>query len=179
MDLKPHRTRTISLFIIVLTISSLLIGMEAVRDDDFLHYESAKYSTISQNILRSGDGLNLRDRRTPFEGDHPPLVFWVNAVFIDLLGETVFAAVLFSVICAVLTCAAVFIAGCILENDIVGFFASTGLLLTRYVVRVARFNTVDIPLMFFVTASVLFLLLALKRDKIFYICIFGDSLTCF
>jgi len=62
----------------------------------------------------------------------------------------------------------------VLKNDIVGFFSVMGLLLTRLFPRVARFNTIDVPLMFFVALGILFLVLVYRKHRAFYL-LFGLS----
>jgi len=163
------------LLILAILISSAVLLTDAFRDDNFCHYDSPFYATISQNIVNSGDWLNLRySLDKPVVADHPPLVFWANALSLKMFGTSVFSVILFSVLCTIGTCIAVFFIGLVLKNDIAGFFSAMGLLLTRYVPRVARYNTIEIPLMFFVTLAILFLILAFKKHRAFYL-LFGLS----
>ncbi|MFH1798312.1 MAG: glycosyltransferase family 39 protein [Candidatus Omnitrophota bacterium] len=163
------------LLLLSIIISTGVLFTDAFRDDDFCHYDAPFYSTIAQNILRSGDWVNLTYHEgIPFENDHPPLTFWMTALSLKVFGENVFSTIFFSLLCGLGTCITVFFIGTILKNDIVGFLSGIGLLLTRYVPRVARFNTIEIPLMFFVSLAVLFLILAHKKHKSFYI-LFGIS----
>lgn len=167
--------RTWVLLLLTIIIASSVFILDSFRDDDFCRYDSSFYSTISQNIIRTGNWIDLQYATgKPFEGDHPPLVFWAVALFMKIFGESVFSAVFFSLLCGTLTCAVVFFIGTMLKNDIVGFLSGMGLLLTRYVTRVARHNTLEIPLMLFVALAVLFLILALKKHKAYYI-LFGVS----
>jgi len=159
----------------LVVISSCVFIWDSFRDDYFCKFDSPVYATISQNILRTGDWLNLRSSfDAPFENNHPPLVFWATAISLKLLGENAFAVAFFSILCAIGTCIVLFFIGTFLKNEYVGFFSAIGLILTRYVPRVARYNTLEIPLMFFIALSVLFLILALNKNRIFYI-LFGLS----
>ena len=163
------------LLIVTVLISVGIFVIDAFRDDKFCHYDAPFYATISQNIVQSGDWINMKySIDTPVVADHPPLVFWANALSLKIFGTSVFSIVLFSLLCAIGTCIAVFFIGLVLKNDIVGFFSAMGLLLTRYVPRVARYNTIEVPLMFFVTLAILFLILAHKKHKSFYL-LFGFS----
>ena len=165
---KKNLWRMLGLLLLAIVISSSVFMLDSFRDDDFCRYDAPFYSTISQNIVRTGDWVNLQHSiDTPFEGDHPPLVFWATALSFKFFGESVFTAALFGLLCAIGTCIVVFLIGTILKNDVVGFFGAMGLLLTRYVVRVSRYNTIEIPLMFFIALAVLFLILALNRNKFF------------
>ncbi|NQT33166.1 MAG: glycosyltransferase family 39 protein [Candidatus Omnitrophica bacterium] len=165
--------RTLILLLLTVVISTGVFLTDAFRDDNFCRYDAPFYATIAQNIVRTGDWVNLRySLDMPFEGNHPPLTFWATAFFVKLLGESVISVVLFSILCAVGACITVFLIGTVLKDDIVGFLSAMGLLLTRYVPRVARFNTIEIPLMLFVSLAVLFLILALKKHRAFYL-LFG------
>lgn len=163
-----------ALLILTILISSAVLFPGALRDDDFCRYDSPWFSCISQNMLKTGNWLNPSDYRGGIYAEHPPLALWGAALSIKLLGESVFSAVFFSLICMLLTCVATFFIGVALKNDIVGFLGAMGLLLTRYVVRVSRHNTNDVPLMLFVTLSVLFIILANKKSRAFYV-LFGIS----
>ena len=162
------------LFSLAIIISAAVFISDSVRDDDFSRFDSTYYTTISQNILRTGDWLDVRTFHGDSYNEHPPLIFWATALNLKLFGESVFSAVLFSLACGIGTSAVVFFIATILENDIAGFFSALGLLLTRYVPRVARHNTMEAPLMFFIALAILFLILALKKQKVFYL-FFGLS----
>lgn len=171
----PIWQRTWIPLILTIIIATGVIFSESFRDDDFSRYDSAFYTTIAQNILRTKDWINLKYHEgTPFEADHPPLTFWLTALSLKLFGESVFSAVLLSLVSAVATCVIVFFIGTILKNNTVGFLSSMGLLLTRYVPRVARHNTIEIPLMFFISLAVLTLILSHKKHRAFYL-LFGLS----
>jgi len=176
MSETQSRSRFWVLFLLTFLISSSVFFTDSFRDDNFRKVDSAYYATISQNIVRTGDWLNLsRYRGSPFEGDHPPLVFWMTALSLKLLGNSVFAAIFFSLCCAIGTSLLVFLIGTFLKNDLVGFLSAAGLLLTRYVPRMARLNTIEIPLMFFVTLAILALILTYKKHRAFYL-LFGFSI---
>jgi len=163
------------LLFLTLIIAAGVIIPESFRDDDFSRYDAPFYTVVSQNIARSYDWANLRGFSGKlFVGDHPPLIFWATAINLNLFGESAFSSAFFSIICGIGTCLVVFFIGTLLLNDIAGFLSGTGLLLTRYLVRVARHNTIEIPLTFFVALAVLFLILAQKKHRSFYI-LFGIS----
>jgi 4-amino-4-deoxy-L-arabinose transferase-like glycosyltransferase len=164
-----------ALLLLTFVISAGVFLTDSCRDDNFRKHDAPYYAAISQNIARSGDWVTMRQSDgTVFESDHPPLTFWASALVFKCFGENVFTAVLFSILCATATCIVTFFIGMVLKNDIVGFFSGMGLLLTRLVPRVARFNTIDVPLMFFVTLAMLFLILALRKHRVFYL-LFGLS----
>lgn len=162
------------LLVATIIISAGVLFSDSARDDDFSRYDSTYYSTISQNILSTGNWLEPPDTGGTTYSQHPPLIFWATALSLKLFGESVFSAVLFSLLCGVGTCVAIFFIGTVLKNDIVGFFSGMGLLLTRYMPRVARHNTMEVPLMFFITLAILFLILGSKKHKSFYL-LFGVS----
>gem|GEM_PF-5350071 len=158
------------LLTLTIVIAAGVLGVEAFRDDDFCRFDSPMYTAIAQNINLTGDWVNLFssiDR--PFEGDHPPFTFWATALCLKLFGNTVFGAIAFSLFSAVAACVVVFFIGVLLKNDIAGFLGGMGLLLTRYVPRIARHNTIEIPLMLFVSLAVLFIILAHKKHRAFYL----------
>lgn len=171
-DLDVRRTWILGIAVFLLATG--VIFSSAFRDDNFCRFDSAWFSTIAQNIARTNNWFNPTDYTGWIYNEHPPLTFWLSAISIKILGKSVFSAILPCLLLAVGTCVVAFIIGTILKNDIVGFYSGVGVLLTRCVPRVARFITNDVPLMFFVTLSMLFLVLALKRRKSFYL-LFGLS----
>jgi 4-amino-4-deoxy-L-arabinose transferase-like glycosyltransferase len=153
----------------VFLLATGVIFSDAFRDDDFCRFDSAWFSTIAQNIAMTNDWFNPHDYSGWRYDEHPPLTFWLSAISIKLLGRSVFSAILPCLLLAIGTCVIAFCIGTTLKNDIVGFYSGIGLLLTRYVPRLARFVTNDVPLMFFVALAMLFLILAIKRHKSFYL----------
>ena len=166
--------KTCFLGLAVLLIASGVILSDAFRDDDFCRFDSAWFSTIAQDIVKTNNWFNPHDSAGWRYDEHPPLTFWLSAISIKFLGKSVFSAILPYLLLSIGTCLAAFAIGTILKNDVVGFYSGVGLLLTRYVPRLARFVTNDVPLMFFVTLAILFLVLALNRHKSFYL-LFGLS----
>ena len=162
------------LLLSVIIISAGVLFIDSFRDDDFCRYDSPYYSSIAQNILKTGNWASIYAPNGYSFREHPPLTFWITALSLKFLGSSAFSAVFPCLLFTVGTCVVAFFIGMILENEIAGFFSGVGLLLTRYVPRVARHNTIEIPVMFFMSLAVLSLILALKKHKSFYI-LFGIS----
>lgn len=168
--------RTILFAFAILAISAGVLIVDAFRDDDFCRFDSPFYSSIAQNVIISGQWAPiLKPDNKPFN-EHPPLSFWVTALSLKFFGESAFTAVLPCAIFTMAACLAVFLIGTFVRNEYVGFFAGLALLFTRYIPRVGRHNVIEIPLMFFVTLSVLFLLAGTRRR--FWYIIFGASAAC-
>jgi len=73
-------------FFVMLTIVHL-IGMIYI---DIMEVDAAQYASISQEMVQSGDYLQVHHRHEDYL-DKPPLLFWLNSLSFKILGTTNFA----------------------------------------------------------------------------------------
>ena len=86
------------LWIFLVSVPFYLIGVRALALND----NDAMYPQIAAEMLHSGDWVTPRLDGVP-HFDKPPLVYWLNAISLHLLGQTDAAARVWPVLCACLT----------------------------------------------------------------------------
>ena len=68
-----------------------------------MEIDAMQYASMSREILRSGNFLHFFDNGQPYL-DKPPLIFWITALFFNLLGPSDFVyrlpSLLFTIILA-------------------------------------------------------------------------------
>lgn len=141
---------------IVLVILFGLIFFFRLDYNTLASWDEAWYATISREIVRSGNYLDLTWNGTPYF-DHPPLGFWLMAVSYTLIGINEFSTRLPSAIAGILSIIFLYKIGELLfKSKLVGF-ASSVILGTSvwYVIRV-RSGNLDSLLVFFYIATVYF-----------------------
>lgn len=99
--------------------------------------------------------------------DHPPLVFWVQHVFIKIFGENNFAFRLPSVLLGVLSVYLLYLIGVILFSRRAGLLAALFLGITLNHVYITRTGMQEAYVIFFLLLSSFFFLKALKNEKYF------------
>ena len=103
----------------LLALAPLLLALPNEVPD----VDPAQYLDVAGWIHRSGDWLNLRDSLGPFI-NKPPLMMWVQAGFMALLGETDIAARLASLLFGVVMLGAIAGIGRELKNAQRGWVAA-------------------------------------------------------
>ena len=117
-----------------------------------LEPDEGRYADIPREMLESGDFL------TPFLNyvkyfEKPPLIYWLNALSMKLLGENEFAARLPSALCGVLTILFVYHVGRTLFGRRQGLTAALMLGSSAGFMIQNRMILTDIPLTFCLTAA--------------------------
>jgi 4-amino-4-deoxy-L-arabinose transferase-like glycosyltransferase len=112
----------------------------------------ARYAEIPREMVASGDWLTPRLNGLKFF-DKPPLVYWLQAVAIELFGRSEFAARLWTVAFGVGCCLAVYIAGARLWNRRAGWLAAVMLGSAGLYFLFARKLLLDLPVAFFLTVT--------------------------
>jgi len=155
----------IFLLAVVLLFSNLWIGD--------LGLDSSAYATISRSILRTNDWIVPHYEHCKEYSDcwlHPPLFYWMTATSFKIFGVNEFAAKFISALLGVFTILLVYLIGYRVSNSYkIGFFSAFVLLTTQPFLDLGRKCQLDVPLTFFITLSILFLILAIQKNEKFFI----------
>ncbi len=126
--------------------------------------DSIVYATISKTIAVEGNWLTpVYQFRNFF--DHPPLVFWVNALLFKLVGSEEWVAKLFSGLCGLGVVLLVFHMGTRYANPYVGFYGGLSMLFTYDFVKYLNKCRLDMPLVLFFTCALYFFLRGVEGNK--------------
>lgn len=138
-----------------------------------LGLDSCVYATISRAILRTNDWVVLHFEHSRELGgfwQHPPLFFWMTAMSFKIFGVNEFAARFISAFLGVFTILIVYLIGFRLSNSHkIGFLSGFVLLTTQQFLDFSRKCQLDVPQAFFITLSILFLILAIQKSEKYYI----------
>lgn len=99
--------------------------------------------------------------------DHPPLVFWIQHIFVKIFGEKNFAFRLPSAILGILSVYLVFLIGRRLISEQAGLIASSILAVTVNHVFISRIGLQESYVIFFILLTSYFFLRALKNSNNF------------
>jgi 4-amino-4-deoxy-L-arabinose transferase-like glycosyltransferase len=124
-------------------------------------WDEAWYATISRNLQRSGDLVNLRYNDS-FFWDHPPLTFYLTSLSFTFFGTNEFAARLPQALLGIATVSLIFITGSKLKNRWVGLIAALIVMSSRWFLFRARTGNIDTLLIF---TQTLFFLIALTTRE--------------
>lgn len=119
--------------------------------------DSIVYLTISKTMAEQGNWLTPVYNSKHFF-DHPPLVFWVNALLFSILGSEEWVAKLFSGFSGLGAILLVFHMGTRYANQYVGFYAGLSMLLTYDFVKYLNKCRLDMPLVFFFACALCYFL---------------------
>ncbi|CAN5157105.1 glycosyltransferase family 39 protein [soil metagenome] len=133
-------------------------------------WDEAWYGSIAREILTRNDWITMHFNGVPFY-DHPPMGFWIMAVFYKIFGISEFSTRLPSVLVGIGTSILMYKMGeGFFGKKIIGFIA--GLIVSTcvwYVIRV-RSGNLDALFLFFYVATVYTAFLTKKTFKWFPIC---------
>ncbi len=163
-------------FTVVLSFLTLLLAFNQPWVTS-LDGDSIVYATISKTIAMDGNWLTpVYNSRHFF--DHPPLVFWVNAALIKLLGTEEWVMKLFSGFSGLAVVLLVFHIGTRISGPYLGFFAALSMLFTYDFVKYLNKCRLDMPLVLFYTCGLYYFLKGMEGDKKgYYLCGFFAGLS--
>lgn len=149
------------------TFLALLFGtvyLQLLGRLPFLEPDEGRYAEIPREMLESGDFI------TPFLNyvkyfEKPPLIYWLNALSMKLLGQNEFAARLPSALCGVLTILFVYVLGRKLFGRRQGLVAALILGSSAGFMIQNRMILTDIPLTFTLTAALGCFILAAREGE--------------
>ncbi len=138
---------------------------------DLQAWDESLYAMRSLAVIRYGAWLD----QTAFAVDglysslHPPLYIWLTSATLLAIGQSEFTFRLWSALFGVATILLIFLIGKRIADDRTGFFAALLFGLNPFVSFFARQGQFDSALTFFLTLSVLLVLIAIqeRRSKLF------------
>ena len=160
IDQKIDSFKIILVFAVLILLCILFVyglGNAALQS-----YDEAWYGEISRNILLKKNLFELEFNGAPYT-DHPPFGFWLMATSTAIFGSSEFSIRLVSALLGVGTILVVFLIGQKLKDKTTGLIASGVLLSSMWFVFRARSGNLDVPLLFFESLTVLFVLQKQKK----------------
>ncbi len=131
-------------------------------------WDDCYYAEKAKEILQTGDWLTMHYNREPIF-DNPPFYMWLAALSFKIFGVTDYAAKFPSALMGVLTVALTFVLGRRWFDAWTGFFAAFVLAATPTFNKYARHAMLDVTLTFFVTLALFSLVLALEKDRRYFL----------
>lgn len=137
---------------------------------DFLpltNWDEAWYATVSRNMLKTGDWLDLVWNGKGYY-DHPPMGFWLMGVSLSLFGVNEFAVKFPSALLGLLTLLVIYqIAKLLFKNGLVGVVAAIILGTSAWYVLRVRSGNLDAIFVFFYALSIFLAIKASANFKYF------------
>jgi 4-amino-4-deoxy-L-arabinose transferase-like glycosyltransferase len=160
-----------SYLVLILLLAAVLLFANLWVGD--LGLDSAAYATISRAVLRTHDWVVPHYEHCAEFQDcwlHPPLFYWMTAASFKVFGVTEFAARFVSALLGLGTILLVYLIGWrAARSQKAGFLAAFVLLSTQPFLELSRTCQIDVPLTFFLTLAVYFFLLAVRKNKVFFL----------
>ncbi|TWU59747.1 Undecaprenyl phosphate-alpha-4-amino-4-deoxy-L-arabinose arabinosyl transferase [Rubripirellula tenax] len=126
--------------------------------------DETRYAQIAIEMIDSGDWVTPTLAGKPYL-DKPPLMYWLTAASIGLLGPTEFSSRLPAVLSAMATVGLVFVLGRRIVGARAAWLGAMSLLLCGGFVIAGRFLILDSLLAFFVVLSLLAGYLAVREER--------------
>ncbi len=153
--------------VFLLTAVSAFVLLWNIWTGSLLSWDEAFYGSVSKEILRTGDWINLYWAGSPWS-DKPPLYMWVTNVFYNLFGINEFSVRLFSSLCGTGTVVAVYLLSRELYSRRAAVASSLVLLTTWHFIWSSKVGMLDSTLTFFITLSLLLFQLGLTERKFLF-----------
>lgn len=147
-------------FLILLTFLTLPLFFYKLGQSSLVSFDEAWYGGVAQNIIKTGDFLNLTWNGNPYN-DHPPAGFWLMAASIKIMGDSEFAVRFPAALLGFLSLIIIYFLGKeLFGSRVVGFASALALSSSFWFLFRTRSGNLDVTLTFF---FLLTLLLALKK----------------
>jgi 4-amino-4-deoxy-L-arabinose transferase-like glycosyltransferase len=157
---QKHSTQDL-LFLVPLSLFFLLFDL---GKGSLASWDEAIYASIAKGIYLSGDWFTLRQDGGLWL-DKPPLAMWATALFYHMFGLNEFSARLFSALCGAGTVLTTYWLGSKLFDRWTGLLAALVLLSSSDFLRFSRFGMLEIPLVFFLSLTLVFFWLGQGRNR--------------
>ena len=148
---------------IVLAVLLTAVWFGTLNVRDLIRPDEGRYAEIPREMVASGDWLTPRLNGIKYF-EKPPLQYWATASAYTLFGEQPWSARLWPALSGMLCMLLVYFAGRHLFGTTVALYATLILAGSPGFIMVAQMNTLDMGLTLFMTATLLFFLLALRED---------------
>lgn len=152
---------------VILSIISICIIFNNLGSSTFFDWDESHYGEVALEILKSGDWIVLTYGGQPDLIAKPPLGTWLMAISFKIFGVTEFALRFWSAFFGAATILLVYYFGKEIENRCTGIYAALFLLTTTGFIGYhgARTGDYDAIFAFFITLSLYFFYLSLKREN--------------
>ena len=147
------------LVLLALVLMAVWFGTLNVRH--LIRPDEGRYAEIPREMVATGDWLTPRLNGIKYF-EKPPLQYWATATAYTVLGEHPWTARLWPALSGMLCLLLVFFAGRRLFSERIGFYAALILASSPGFIVVSHMNTLDMGLTLFMTATLMFFLLALR-----------------
>lgn len=168
------RGRTVTLLFAATIIGAVLI-FSKLGGNGIANYDDCFYAQKGKEVLRTGSWMTLYYNGSP-SFENPPFFIWLVAISFWIFGVGDFPAILPSALFGVLTIVLIFFLVRTLYDDWTAFASGVVLSTTFFFVKYARHAMIDVTLSFFVTLALLALLLAIGRDRRYFL-LWGLSIS--
>ncbi len=133
---------------------------------DGINLDSTTYAVIARNIAEHGGWFN--PTYTPFYhpgfAEHPYLVMWIQAVIFKLFGANDSTARIFGQLCTMGSVVAVYFIGKEIQGKALGLLSGLVLILTYNFMQGGNSTLLDVPMTFFILASLVGATKLIKSD---------------
>jgi 4-amino-4-deoxy-L-arabinose transferase-like glycosyltransferase len=152
----------------ILLLFSLTIFFTRLGPGGMANFDDCFYAEKAKEILQNHQWWILTFDHSPaFE--NPPLYMWLTALSYKLFGISVYAAKFPSALMGLLNVLLIYSLGRYLFNPWVGRFAAFILATTDPFFKYSRHAMVDVTLTFFIVSALYCLLLALRKNRLYFI----------
>jgi len=163
---KSHR-----LYLAMIAVISFGLIFARLGANHLIPWDEAIYAKIAKNMVIKDEYLNLYWKKNILWFEKPPLVMWLMAMFMKLLGFTSLAARLPSALLGFGTVIVTYLLGKKLFGTLAGYLAALSLVTGIHFLYYSRAAMTDVAVTFFISLSIyLFLLAKEKQGLINYFC---------
>jgi 4-amino-4-deoxy-L-arabinose transferase-like glycosyltransferase len=152
----------------MLAIFALAVFFAKLGLNGMANFDDCFYAEEAKEILRTGHWSYLNYNYHP-AFHNAPLFMWLVALSYKVFGVTVFAAKFPSALMGFLTVGLVYLIGKNIVNRQVGVYSAFILATTYPFLKYSRHAMLDVTLAFFVTAAMGALVLAIRKDRKFFL----------
>lgn len=164
-NLRNYLSRPSFLFILLLLLSSFLLFFH-LGGGSLWDWDEAIYASVAKEMILRGDYLSLH-LNGQYWPEKTPLGIWLLGVAYEVFGISEFSARVSSAWFGLLSVVLIYLAGRRLFNPWTGFLAGLFLAGNLHFLTVARMGMLDIPLFFFISASLYLFMRGLDRPEAF------------
>ncbi|MDD2485912.1 MAG: glycosyltransferase family 39 protein [bacterium] len=175
MDLLDNLLKRKGLAVLLLLLLGSMILFTGIGAFSLTEVDEARFAEVAREMLVRQEFLSPYFNYAPYF-NKPPLYMWLTAATYSLLGISEATARLWSALFGLGTMLIVFAMGGLLFNRRIGFIAALILITGLQWTAESRLGLLNIGVSFFITLSLLALLLAVKRERLQYYLLFFLSM---
>jgi 4-amino-4-deoxy-L-arabinose transferase-like glycosyltransferase len=153
-----------------------LLNLYHLGLNDIWQPNEAFYAETAREILERGNWLDLTYNYEP-RLNKPPMTYWLTAVSYKIFGISEWTTRLTPLLSALFTALLLFYYGRKIKDALTGLFAAVVFLTALQVFSLARYDSPEMPLTFFLTGALVFYHLHLRERKTFFLLLSGIFLS--